>query len=127
MAKNDQAKGIASHGDPTRQQSDGLSPSLEAEVYASLCRALVQHKADEIAGECGVDRSTFYRWQAKPRRVPIGALPALAHMDPDPEFLSRVCGHLLAHVARGALARQAAGRSALIVQEISPGKWGTTR
>jgi hypothetical protein len=92
-----------------------------------LERALRLTKAETIAAAVDRKRSTVYRWAAAPEDVPLAAIPALASFDPDPEFLPRIAGLLLSHVAASALTREAQHRATLIVQEIAPGRWGTAR
>lgn len=117
-AAQGQAKGIVGQATDARQ----LSPSLESEVHASLARSLRLHKAETIAAECGVDRATIYKWAAKPGRVPLAKLTALAAFDPDPEFLPRVGGLLLAVHAQRALANKAQGESVAIFHQVN-GRW----
>src|SRR5262245_5253274 len=108
----------------TGQPPDGLSPSLAGEIAASLDRILRRHKAETVGGAVDRSRSTVYTWAGHPDQVPISALPILASFDPDPEFLARVAGHLMAEVSSQALRRHAAGRAVLIVEELAPGRWG---
>jgi hypothetical protein len=118
------AKGIPSAADPAGQPPDGLSPSLVHEIGASLERVLRLHKAETVGGAVDRSRSTIYAWAAHPEHVPVAALLVLATFDPDPEFLARVAGHLMAEISTQAMRRHAAGRALLVINEISPGRWG---
>jgi len=93
------------------------------EVGESLARALRVHKAETIGAAIDRKRSTIYRWAAEPEEVPLAVIPTLSTFDPDPEFLARVAGMLLAIHAQRALAREAMGRSLQVFHEISPGRW----
>lgn len=122
-AESAKANAFQREDGPVGRPLDALSPSLKNEVEASLERALRMYKAETIAADVNRKRSTVYRWQAAPEDVPIGALPVLAKYDPDPEFLARVAGVLLAAVSSQALARQTVGKTLMLLQEVSPGKW----
>lgn len=116
-------------GSHPRSSSIESSPSadfrhgLEGQIGAALERILAYHKAETVAAAFDRKRSTVYRWAAAPEDVPASALLTIALLDPDPEFLVRFAGLLLASTADRALQREAEGRVALIVQEIAPGKW----
>jgi hypothetical protein len=93
------------------------------QVGDSLERSLRAHKAETIAAAVDRKKSTVYRWAASPEDVPLALIPALAAFDPDPEFLSRIAGLLLAIHAQRALAHEAQGRTLQVFHEISPGRW----
>ncbi len=108
--------------------SDVLSPSLVGEIGAALDRAVRAHKAEEIAraldGGNGLNRATFYKMVGRPRRFYAGDLLALADFDPDPEFLARFAGLLMAYASHKALVRQAQGRAVMVFAEYAPGRYG---
>ena len=124
MSDSEQANRVSATEEQGRQSGDLLSPSLESEIHDSISRALRLHKAETIAAEMGLSRNYFYKLLAAPEKFSLCRVPILARFDPDPEFLARVAGHLLTHLTASALARQAAGRAKLIIEEVSPGKWG---
>ena len=97
---------------------DRLSPSLEAEAGAALERALVRTKAETIGAACDRKRSSVYQWAAHPETIPLGALPVIAGFDPDPEFMSRMAGHLLQWVAARALRRQVDGGIVTVLHNL---------
>jgi len=123
-----QANGVAapSTGGPqikvgSPQVGDSLSPDVTREAYGLVSRVIKSANVDAVAGECGVDRSTIFKWAKKPGRVYVGALETLAEYDPDPEGLSRIAGALLAAMAKRALARKAAGESVTIFHQTMKG------
>ena len=85
-----------------------------------ISRVIRTRNVDTVAGDCGVDRSTIWKWAKSPRKIYAGALEVLSEYDPDPEGLDRIlaCYHRLA-------AERALARGAKMVEEVSPGKWGT--
>ena len=119
------SSGSSAKGSPsTPGAGDSLSPDLLRALAGLVHRVIKAANVDSVAGECGVDRATVYKWAKRPGRIHAGALPTLAEYDPDPEGLTRVAGAILAHVASRAVAHEADRRALLIVQEIAPGKWG---
>ena len=107
------------------QRLDDFRPNVEGELGSSLERSLRIYKAETIGAAVDRKRSTIYRWAASPEDVPLSAVPTLAEFDPDPDFLARIAGHLLAHVSSAALARSAAGKAITIIHEIGgTGRWG---
>jgi len=118
-----QSSGRPTHSSETSSPLDDFRLSLSEQIGGSLERILRLRKAEDVAGRFDRKRSTVYRWAAEPGDVPISALTILGDLDPDPEFLARVAGILMSHSSAKALAREAAGRSTVIVQEISPGRW----
>jgi len=117
-----QANKVARPAGGGRQAGDSLSPDLIREVYGLVSRAIKAANVDAMAGECGVDRSTIWKWAKRPDRVQVGALLTLAEYDPDPESLSRIAGCILAAVAKRALAREAAGQTLALFHQIN-GRW----
>lgn len=119
--------GSRAGGPPTAvggpQAGDALSPDLIREVYGVVSRVIKAANVDAVAGECGVDRSTVFKWAKKPHRTFIGALPVLAEYDPDLEGVERVAACLMAIKAKRALAREAQRRLAAVTfYEAAPGK-----
>jgi hypothetical protein len=100
---------------------DLLSPDLSREVAGLIHRAIKAANVDSMAGECGVDRSTIFKWAKRPGRIQVGALLPLSEYDPDVESLTRIAGCLLAVAAQRALARKAREQ---VFTEFAPGKWG---
>lgn len=118
-----QTNGIPRLSNEAAVPRDDFRVRVEDEISASLERALRLHKAETIAAAVDRKRSTVYRWQADPRDVPASALRVLASFDPDPEFLARVAGHLLAEIASTALRHEAEGRSVMVFHELTPGRF----
>lgn len=128
MPTHEQAKGFQRDPGGVGQALENLDPTLEGlsllltrEVAASLERGLARVKASAVGAVVDRGKSTVYKWAAEGRDIPVSALGALAHFDPDPDFLTRLGAHLLSTAA--ALAKKRAGeRRVFIVEEVGPGR-----
>jgi len=109
---------------PDSNVTGSAQEDFRRQVGDSLERSLRAHKAEVIAAAVDRKKSTVYRWAASPEDVPLALIPSLAAFDPDPEFLARLAGLLLAIHAQRALAHQAQGRTLQVFTEYAPGRWG---
>lgn len=88
------------------ESPDGLSPRHgdhveEVRRALTLLSATSPDKASVIAGKFDLRRTQFYDRLKKPKSLQVGEITTLADECPDPEFIPKFCGALLAwHAAR---------------------------
>jgi hypothetical protein len=123
QVREPEGKAQANGFQPDSNVTGSAREDFRRQVGDSLERCLRAHKAETIAAAVDRKKSTVYRWAAQPEDVPLSVITALAAFDPDPEFLSRVAGLLMAVQAQRALAHQAQGRALQVFYELTPGKW----
>lgn len=123
-----QSSGMASShsagsSEPTGRLDD-FRPSLTDQLGDSIERVFQVYGWRKFAERVDRKKSRVHEWVGDPGQIPAYAIEVLVDMDPDPEFPARLAGILASRMAARALAREASGRTRIIIEDIGPGRVG---